>query len=101
MAEKLETFVKRASANSRAKDIFDLNLLLALYQNPTEIKKAIRKTFENRKTKMPESFYEIAKEMNHIILKPAWTAVQLMEGDTSFEDSWAQFLENMKKLDVL
>lgn len=101
LAEKLETFVKRASANSRAKDIFDLNLLLDLCQDKDEIKRAIQKTFDNRKTERPESFHKFAKEVNHIILKPAWTAVQLMGGDVSFEDSWAQFLENMKKLDAL
>lgn len=100
LAEKLETFVKRASANSRAKDIFDLNLLFGLCQDKDEIEKAIQKTFDNRKTEMPESFHKFAKGINHIILKPAWTAVQLMEGDVSFEDSWTQFLEHMKKLDA-
>lgn len=101
LAEKLEIFVTRASANSRAKDIFDLNLLFGLCQNKDETKKAIQKTFDNRKTGIPKSFQNFAKEMNHIILKPAWTAVQLMEGNVSFEDSWGIFLENMKKLDML
>lgn len=100
LAEKLETFVKRASANSRAKDIFDSNLLFGLCRDKDEIKKAIQKTFDNRKTEMPESFHKFAKEINHIILKPAWTAVQWMESDVSFEDSWTQFLKNMKELDA-
>ena len=101
LAEKLETFVARASANSRAKDIFDLNLLFDLCQDPTEIMMAIKKTFQNRKTEMPASFHEFAKEINHIILKPAWTAVQLMEGNVAFEESWDQFLKQMKRLDSL
>lgn len=99
LAEKLETFVARASANSRAKDIFDLNLLFNLCQDQKEIVKAIRGTFQNRETALPESFHQFAKEINHIILKPAWTAVQLMEGVVSFEESWGQFLKQMKKLD--
>jgi len=99
LAEKLETFVAKASANSRAKDIFDLNLLFVLCQNSTEIMKAIQKTFQHRKTELPASFYTFAKEINHIILKPAWTAVQLMEDDASFEDSWTQLLKQMKNLD--
>lgn len=101
LAEKLETFVKRASANSRAKDIFDLNLLFDLCQDNDDIQKALQMTFDNRKTEMPESFHKFAKTVNHIIIKPAWAAMQLMEGDVSFEDSWAQFLENMKNLDGL
>lgn len=101
LAEKLETFVARASANSRAKDIFDLNLLFRVCKNQKEITKAIQKTFQNRETEMPISFYQFAKGVSHAILKPAWTAVQLMEGDISFEESWGQFLEQMKKLDVL
>lgn len=99
LAEKLETFVARASANSRAKDILDLNLLFDLCQDQGEIVKAIRGTFQNRETALPVSFHQFAKEINHIILKPAWTAVQLMEGDVSFEESWGQFLKQMKKLD--
>lgn len=99
LAEKLETFVARASANSRAKDIFDLNLLFDLCQNPTGIMRAIQKTFQNRKTEVPASFHKFAGEINLIILKPAWTAVQLMEDEVSFEDLWAQFVKNMRKLD--
>lgn len=101
LAEKLETFVKRASANSRAKDIFDLNLLFGHCQDQHEIQKALQRTFENRKTGMPKSFHKFAKEINHIILKPSWTAVQLMGSDVSFEKSWTQFLENMKRLDTI
>ena len=101
LAEKLETFVTRASANSRAKDIFDLNLLFDLCQDPKKMIQAIQKTFENRKRGIPESFHKFAKEINHIILKPAWTAVQLMEADVSFEDSWIQLLNHMKRLDSL
>lgn len=101
LAEKLETFVARASANSRAKDIFDLNLLFDLCQDPKGVAEAIQKTFQNRKTKPPVSFLKFAKEINHIILKPAWTAVQLMEGAVSFDGAWVQFLKNMKKLDSL
>lgn len=99
LAEKLETFVARASANSRAKDIFDLNLLFGLCQNHKTVMTAIQRTFQNRKTELPESFHKFAKDINHIILKPAWTAVQLMEGAVSFDESWIQFLKNMKMLD--
>jgi predicted nucleotidyltransferase component of viral defense system len=99
LAEKLETFITRASANSRAKDIFDINLLFDLCQKPKAMMEAIQKTFKNRKTMLPDSFFKFAKEINHTILKPAWTAVQLMEGSVSFDESWAQFVKNMKKLD--
>lgn len=101
LAEKLETFVARASTNSRAKDIFDLNLLFGLCQNSQRVIEAIQKTFQNRKTTPPASFVRFAKEINHSILKPAWAAVQLMEGSVSFDESWVQFLKNMKMLDSI
>lgn len=101
LAEKLETFITRASANSRAKDIFDINILVDLCQKPTAMLEAIQKTFQNRKTKPPDSFLKFAKETNLAILNPAWTAVRLMEGPVSFDESWAQFIRNMKKLDSI
>jgi len=101
LAEKLETFINRASANSRTKDIFDINLLFALCQKPNEMIEAIRKTFQNRKTMLPDSFFKFTKEINHTILRPAWTAVQLMDGSVSFDESWAEFVKNMKKLDLI
>lgn len=99
LAEKLETFVVRASANSRAKDIFDLNLLFDLCQDQKELASAIEKTFKNRETYLPTSFLKLAKEINPSILKPAWTSVQLMEGTISFDDSWSEFLKHLKNLD--
>lgn len=101
LAEKLETFTIRASANSRAKDIFDLNLLFELCKNQKDLKKAILTTFKNRETKLPQSFFEMAEEINLIILKPAWATVQLMEGDISFEEAWNPLLKNLEKLDLL
>ena len=99
LAEKLETFVVRASANSRAKDIFDLNLLFDFCQNKKRLAAAIKKTFKNRKTEVPVSFFQFARRINSSILKPAWTSVQLMEGTISFDDSWSEFLKHLKNLD--
>lgn len=98
LAEKLQTFTVRASANSRAKDIFDLNLLFDLCKNQTDLKKAISITFKNRNTELPKSFLKIAESINLTVLKPAWTTVQLMEGNISFEETWNHLLKHFEKL---
>ena len=101
LAEKLETFTVRSSANSRAKDVFDLNLLFTLCQSQKDLKKAIVTTFKNRKTELPASFFKMAEEINLTILKSAWTTVQLMEGNISFEEVWEHLLKNLQKLDLV
>lgn len=54
-AEKFETAVSRAGANSRMKDYLDMVLLLRSSEmDPKRLASAIRATFENRKTALKE-----------------------------------------------
>ena len=52
LAEKLETILSRAEANSRTRDYYDVYMICEMYLesiNIIDLKEAVRKTFEKRK----------------------------------------------------
>jgi hypothetical protein len=56
IAEKLEAIVSLALANSRMKDFYDLYWLLShISLDPDILRTAIRNTFQNRQTSLPQS----------------------------------------------
>lgn len=56
IAEKLEAIVSLALANSRMKDFYDLYWLLShISLEPDTLRTAIRNTFQNRQTSLPQS----------------------------------------------
>jgi hypothetical protein len=56
IAEKLEAIVSLALANSRMKDFYDLYWLLShISLEPDTLRTAIRNTFQNRRTSLPQS----------------------------------------------
>jgi len=100
-AEKLEALFSRGSSNSRAKDIYDMPLIFSHCKNLKKLRLAITKTFDNRKTEIPESFFSTAKEYQLDILRSSWLSVELMDPGHSFESSWADLLEVFRSLDSL
>ena len=61
--------------------------------------KAIQKTFENRGTTIPESFFEVAQKFNLKILKGAWGSVELSTKVESFNSIWNKFLDVLSALE--
>ena len=57
IAEKVQTLFDRGSANSRAKDIYDLMYLFPRFRDQSALATAIRKTFKHRRTVLPESLF--------------------------------------------
>ncbi len=97
-SEKLQTFVNRASANSRGKDIHDLGILFDQC-NSTKLTDAIQETFARRETEIPKSLVEFAKNVDTNVLEKSWNSVKLTNEDASFEDAWELFQKHLKKLD--
>src|SRR5690606_19041046 len=56
LAEKLQTLISRSSANSRAKDVFDLTILFERCSDRARLKEALAETFATRGTPIPDSF---------------------------------------------
>jgi predicted nucleotidyltransferase component of viral defense system len=98
-AEKLETLFSRGSLNSRAKDVYDLQLNFTKTQDKKALFSAIHTTFQHRNTPVPASFYEIASRFDLVTLRTSWAGVQLTETSTKFNQVWDSLLEILKVLD--
>jgi predicted nucleotidyltransferase component of viral defense system len=99
-AEKLETLFSRGSLNSRAKDVYDLQLIFNKVPDKKALLAAIHTTFQNRNTPVPASFYETACSFNLVTLRTSWAGVQLTETSTTFDQVWTSLLEILKILDT-
>lgn len=98
LAEKLETVLSRASANSRAKDIYDLVLLFSRCSNASQVWNSIKATFDARGTAIPSSFFEAAKQIDLRQLRVSWPGLQLGEQEL-FDKYWLMLLGRLKDLD--
>ncbi len=100
-AEKLQTLFHRGSANSRAKDVYDLIFIFPKCQDPDRLRGAIQLTFKNRNTSVPRSFLEEVKELNLTLFNIAWPSVQLSTPPQPFSKVWKEFLHVCAALDQL
>src|SRR3989344_1887047 len=98
-AEKLEALFSRGSANSRAKDIYDMPLIYKQITNQKNLHKAIVRTFNNRKTPIPKSFFSQAQGYQLEVLQSSWPSVELLDSNASFDKTWADFLKILQLLD--
>jgi predicted nucleotidyltransferase component of viral defense system len=98
-AEKLEALFSRGSANSRAKDIYDMPLIFPKC-DMSELLKAINRTFLNRGTRVPNSFATSAGEFDLSILRSAWPSVELSDDSQSFDSAWRELLTCLHVLDT-
>src|SRR5690606_37317389 len=96
---KLETLIKRGSANSRGKDIFDIIKLFPRCINKSDLIRAIKTTFKNRKTEIPESFFNAVNQINQIVLRSSWDSI-LAANKPSFVEVWKFLLECLRELDA-
>lgn len=100
-AEKLETLVSRGSANSRAKDLYDLVMIGGRLRSIERLGEAIKTTFETRRTSFPDSFEKFFKQLDLTILKKSWEVVQFSDGNIRFEHVREQLVNLLKLLDQI
>lgn len=100
-AEKLEALFSRGSANSRAKDVYDMPLIFSKCGNKKAIIDAVLRTFTHRKTAIPDSFIATAGAFDLSILRGAWPSVELMDANHSFDESWRETLACLQYLDSI
>lgn len=94
-SEKLETLVKRASENSRAKDFHDLAILFPMI-NLKKLISAIKVTFETRNTSIPDSFTEFLKTLDLSTIQASWPS----QGLGGFEQTVKKLEENFQEIDT-
>ncbi len=99
VAEKVQTLFDRGSANSRAKDIYDLVYLFPRCQDQAALVSAIRKTFENRRTPLPDSFAQEADAFDKTTLLHGWPGVRILEEKMEFEEAWKTLMNHFEKID--
>lgn len=99
IAEKLQTLFDRGSANSRAKDIYDLNYLFSLFEAQDEWRSAIKETFKNRGTALPKSFAKDISQFDQTILKAAWPGINVLDDIMDFNAAWKALIKFLKGLD--
>lgn len=99
IAEKVQIVFDRGSANSRAKDLYDLNHLLSSATQRKELIEAIRTTFRNRNTQLPSSFVEAAKGIDKTILKGAWPGIEVPGEKMEFDEAWDLLMKQLTDLD--
>lgn len=97
-AEKLEALFSRGSLNSRAKDIYDLQLIFPDC-DLDKIAEAVTSTFNIRETPIPSSFKKTGDAMDTVILRRAWGSVELPKSAADFDDCWNGFLSCLGDMD--
>jgi len=102
IAEKLHALVARGDANSRSKDIYDLNLFLPK-ANPKTLMDALNRCFTYRKTELPENLSDVLSKLNTTILEKGWanaiTSVpNAPDFKAVFDELTAQVIEIEKSL---
>lgn len=100
-AEKLEALLRRGSANSRAKDIYDLVILFEKCQNIHKLKEAITLTFSNRNMKIPLSFSVSISNFDISILARAWDSIFIVGPKKTFNEMRNELIQCLIKLDNL
>lgn len=100
-AEKLETLVSRGSANSRAKDMFDLVGIFDTVKANRALLPSIQETFDNRSTALPASFLEFFKDLDLTVLMRSWGTVELQGMGLRFEECRKQLEDILLQIDEL
>lgn len=101
LAEKLHAFIEKGSANSRAKDLYDVPFLFTFCDSTQKLKQAITHTFKNRQTPLPSSFQSQSKSIDLSFLKAAWPGVLVLGEKPKFEKIWKDFTVTLVKIDQI
>ncbi len=101
VAEKLETLVRRGSLNSRAKDCYDLVLLLEIVTPTKDFARVVRETFSHRNIELPGSFEQMFLSLDLTVLRNAWRSVTLTEDALSFDECVQKLTVLLRGVDAL
>ncbi len=98
VADKLHALVSRGGDSTRAKDIYDLSILLPRIENFDKLTKAITYIFKLLETNIPTSFYSEVSSYDVTLLSSIWKKIQL-NTNIGFVDCWNQFLKELQRYD--
>ena len=88
IAEKLHALLSRGSANSRARDIYDLSILLGK-ADKKKLKAALAATFAYRGAMLPSNIAQELREIDTTLLEKGWKTATSFSGSTvGFEETF-------------
>ncbi|MEI8027487.1 MAG: nucleotidyl transferase AbiEii/AbiGii toxin family protein [Pseudomonadota bacterium] len=100
LAEKLHAMVKLGDRNSRAKDVYDVQLFLP-QANPTHLREAMNATFTFRGDPLPAAIWRILALTETSLLKRGWaTAVSTTKDAPQFDLSFEKIVSTLKSWDI-
>lgn len=98
LAEKLHALVTLGARNSRAKDVFDVQLFLPQASKAT-LHEALRATFAYRGDPLPESISEVLRQLDTASLRRAWIpAVSSIKAPPTFDVAFSEMLDLLLKM---
>lgn len=100
VADKLHAIVSREGESTRAKDVYDLAVLLPKIESNNKLKKAIKYIFGLLDTALPTSLYEELASYNTDIFRTIWSNKVHSEDNMSFEEAWNLVLVELKKIET-
>lgn len=99
ISEKIHALYERGQANSRSKDVFDINFLLPK-ANAETLKSALKATFEGRKTTLPDNLTQNLESIELDILKRGWQSATSGAATMSFEDTYSSMINKLKDFEL-
>lgn len=99
IADKLHATFSRAGDSTRAKDIYDLSLLLPQIDDVPELMAAVEYIFKILNTDIPDSFHSELSSYSPDTFERIWRSAVDFKSPVSFKDSWSTVLEHLKRID--
>ena len=85
-------------ANSRSKDVFDINFLLPKCDAKI-LNKSLRSTFESRGDALPNDFVKRLQEIDKTVLKRGWKgAIGSLASNQDFDGTLKELLARLDKI---
>ena len=98
LAEKLHSILTKGAANSRARDIYDCDLLLSK-ADAKVLREALAKTFSYRRNNLPKEISPFISTFDTSLLKRGWkSAAGYIDGADSFDVTFQRLINGLKKL---
>lgn len=98
VAEKLHALIARGAANSRSKDVFDLDLLLA-DTDKSKLLAAINATFAARSSALPAQISETLVNQDRALIRKGWqSAAGYIKSARDFDSTLDAVIECLRKL---
>lgn len=98
IADKLHALISRQGDSTRAKDIYDLSILMPRVTDLDGLRDAIVFIFGLLKSEIPTSLHDEVSSYDTTILENVWKKVQL-NTDIKFEEAWKVLLAELLRYD--